>query len=482
MKVVKLLFIAIMIFQTTNAKKATVEEITIEDTQLVSELTDTITSDSVFYEERPEETYEEVVYTPKQSILHIPININVSLLENKLNENFSGLLYEDNNIEDDSLMIRAWKERDFKISYEQNILNYKIPVKIWIKKRFGLGFTHTDQEIEGTIDIDMKTAINFSKDWGLITKTEMLQYNWIKKPVLKLGIVEIPITSIVDKILKDNKQLLNETVDETVKKYVPLQNYIQEIWESVQNPIDISSSGYKAWIKITPKYIYTTPITGKQGQINTTIGIKCLSEIYMDVPPKSTPKETKMPRFQMFTNTDEQVKVNLLADVPYTTVDSIANDLMKGEQFGEGRHTIIVDSMEIYGQKEKMMIGVHVHGFINGAIYLEGIPYFEQSTTSIRIKDVDYKLQTKNVLAKIVNLFYKKGLKKMIEEKLIISLEDEFVLIKESSRDELFNKKLMENVYMNGMLNQLNVEDIFLTPKGLKIGIILSGKLNVRIE
>lgn len=482
MKVVKLLFIAIMIFQTTNAKKATVEEITIEDTQLVSELTDTITSDSVFYEERPEETYEEVVYTPKQSILHIPININVSLLENKLNENFSGLLYEDNNIEDDSLMIRAWKERDFKISYEQNILNYKIPVKIWIKKRFGLGFTHTDQEIEGTIDIDMKTAINFSKDWGLITKTEMLQYNWIKKPVLKLGIVEIPITSIVDKILKDNKQLLNETVDETVKKYVPLQNYIQEIWESVQNPIDISSSGYKAWIKITPKNIYTTPITGKQGQINTTIGIKCLSEIYMDVPPNESPKETKMPRFQMFTNTDEQVKVNLLADVPYTTVDSIANDLMKGEQFGEGRHTIIVDSMEIYGQKEKMMIGVHVHGFINGAIYLEGIPYFEQSTTSIRIKDVDYKLQTKNVLAKIVNLFYKKGLKKMIEEKLIISLEDEFALIKESSRDELFNKKLMENVYMNGMLNQLNVEDIFLTPKGLKIGIILSGKLNVRIE
>jgi nucleoside diphosphate kinase len=86
------------------------------------------------------------------------------------------------------------------------------------------------------------------------------------------------------------------------------------------------------------------------------------------------------------------------------------------------------------------------------------------------------------VLAKIVNLFYKKGLKKIIEAKLVISLKDEFALIKESSRDELFNKELIENVYMDGMLNQLDVNDIFLTPKGLKVGILLSGKLNVRIE
>ena len=42
---------------------------------------------------------------------------------------------EDNNIEDDSLMVKAWKERDFKITYVDNVLNYEIPVKIWIKKR-----------------------------------------------------------------------------------------------------------------------------------------------------------------------------------------------------------------------------------------------------------------------------------------------------------------------------------------------------------
>lgn len=477
-----LLFVLLATLAFNMQAKRTVEEIIIEDTNLSNQLSDSLSSDTVVYEERPEEAYEEVIYTPKPSILHIPININVLLLEKKLNDNFNGLLYEDDIIEDDSLMARAWKENDFKISFDENVLTYKVPIKIWIKKRFGLGFTYTDQEIEGTIDLEMKTAISFSRDWGLITKTEIIQYNWIKKPVLKFGVIEIPITSLVNKILNDNKTFLNTTIDETVKKYVPLQNYIQEIWESVQDPIDISESGYKAWIKITPKNLYSTPIKGYQGHITTTIGIKCLSEIYMDVPPKITQKEKDMPRFQMFTNTDERVQVNLLADIPYSTIDSIAKDIMIGETFGEGRHTIYVDSMEIFGQNDKLVIGVYAKGFINGTIYLTGIPYFEQSTSSIRIKDVDYQIKTKNVLAKIVNLFYKKGLKKIIEAKFVISLKDEFALIKESSRDELFNKELIENVYMDGMLNQLDVNDIFLTPKGLKVGILLSGKLNVRIE
>ena len=106
---------------------------------------DSIVLDSI---ERPEEIYDEKVFSPTTSTLHIPININIPLLEAKINNHFKGLIYEDNNIEDDSLMVKAWKERDFKITYVDNVLNYEIPVKIWIKKRFGLGFTYTDQEIE----------------------------------------------------------------------------------------------------------------------------------------------------------------------------------------------------------------------------------------------------------------------------------------------------------------------------------------------
>jgi hypothetical protein len=70
----------------------------------------------------------------------------------------------------------------------------------------------------------------------------------------------------------------------------------------------------------------------------------------------------------------------------------------------------------------------------------------------------------------------------MIEEKVVISIKENLDWAKEMSRSELFNKELMENVYLNGMLNQLDVDGIFLTPSGLKASINLSGKFSLRIE
>ena len=123
-----------------------------------------------------------------------------------------------------------------------------------------------------------------------------------------------------------------------------------------------------------------------------------------------------------------------------------------------------------------------VSGFINGKIYLTATPYFDQATSSIKMRDVDYRITTKNVLAKIVNLFYKKGLKKKIEENLVFSLKEELSLVKEMSRSELFNMEVFKNVHVNGFVDKLNVNKIFLTEEGIKVDLDLKGKLNVKMQ
>ncbi|MCQ2219091.1 MAG: DUF4403 family protein [Paludibacteraceae bacterium] len=446
------------------------------DNMSLSERLDSMTED------RPEEEYEEIFYTPKTSTLHIPLDINISFLEKKLNETFNGVLYEDNNIEDDSLMVKAEKAKDFKIQYEDNVLEYQVPIKFWVKKRFDLGITYTDKEIEGAIDLKFKTTINLSKDWNIVSKTEIVNYSWIKKPVLKVGFVDVRITFIVDKIIKDNKNDIQSAIDKALNEQVPLRTYAQNLWNSVQDPIDISTADYKAWVKTTPIQIYTTPIIGYQGKINTTFGVKCLMDIYLGNAPSFIKKESILPPLTMYAKTDEQFKMNLLADVPFTLLDSMARSTMIGQTFGEGKKSVVVDSIEIFGQNDKLIVGLGVVGFINGFVYLECVPYYDQQTYSIRVKDVDYKIKTKNILAKIVNLFYKKGMKRRLEEGLTFSLRDEYHLVKDMSRSELFNMEIVPNVKLNGFVNDLNVENIFITKMGLKISMDLMGKLKITVE
>lgn len=434
------------------------------------------------HENRPEEEYEEIIYTPKTSILHIPLDINISFLEKKLNETFSGVIYEDNDIEDDSLMVRAEKAKDFKIQYENNVLEYEVPIKFWVKKRFDLGITHTDKEIEGAIDLKFRTAINLSKEWNILSKTEILDYSWIKKPVLKVGFMDVRITFIVDKIIKDNKSEIQKTIDKALNEQVPLRTYAQSLWDLVQDPIDISTDGYKAWIKTTPIQIYTTPIVGYQGKINTTFGVKCLMDVYLGNTPVFVKKESTLPPLSIYAKTDEKFNMNILADVPFTILDSMAKKTMEGQTFGEGKKSVVVDSVEVFGQNEKLIVGLGIVGFVNGFVYLECVPYYDRETASIRVRDVDYKIKTKNILAKVVNLFYKKGMKRRMEEGLVFSLKEEYHLVKDMSRSELFNMEIVPNVKLDGFINDLNVDNIFITKMGLKISMDLYGKLKITVE
>lgn len=440
-----------------------------------------IQTDSVL-DERPEESYDSIVYKPRTSTIHIPIDINIPFIERKLNEEFEGLLFEDNNIEDDSIMAKAWKESDFKISYVDQTLYYSIPIKFWIKKRFDLGLTSSDREIEGAIKINLKTVISLSKNWDLLPQTSIESYTWIRKPTMKVAFMNVPITYFVNKTLDENKSLIQTTIDNSLKENVPLRTYVQNIWETVQDPIDISTEGYKAWLKSTPQQLYCTPIKGYQGIINTTIGVKCLMEVFLGKIPLVLRKETELPKLSIYTQTDENYNLNIMADVPYYVIDSVAKKTMIGQMFGQGRNSIVVDSIEVYGQNKKLIIGLDIVGFVNGKIYLECVPYYNADDYTIRVKDVDYKMKTKNLIARTVNLFYKKGMKKKIEENLIISLKDEFYLVKELSRSELFNMQIIDNVKLDGMINELNVENIFITQNGLRISLQITGKLRMKIE
>jgi hypothetical protein len=251
----------------------------------------------------------------------------------------------------------------------------------------------------------------------------------------------------------------------------------------VQEPIDISAEGYKAWIRTTPEEFYTTPIVGNYGHITTTFGVKCKMSVFMgDVASANKTVNSTLPPFKMYTKTDERFCMNLVADIPYYVIDSIAKSTLVGMQLGEGRHSVTVDSLSVFGQDDKIVIGVRVSGFMNGDIYLKGVPYFEKETTSLRIKDVDYELDTRNILAKTVNLFYKKGLKRKLEEEFVFSLKDQFYLVKELSRSELFNAQLMENVAMNGFIDNLDVDGIYITARGLAIEVKLAGKMKLRVE
>ncbi|HBK83821.1 MAG TPA: hypothetical protein DDZ41_09550, partial [Flavobacterium sp.] len=70
----------------------------------------------------------------------MPLEISVKEIENQLNKNLTGLIYEDNNLENDKIEIKIWKTNTIKLSEINGVLISEIPLKIWTKFKYGTEF------------------------------------------------------------------------------------------------------------------------------------------------------------------------------------------------------------------------------------------------------------------------------------------------------------------------------------------------------
>ncbi|MEO7044181.1 MAG: DUF4403 family protein, partial [Ferruginibacter sp.] len=56
-----------------------------------------------------------LVYDANPSFINLPITVKLSDIQNQTNLLLNGLIYEDNNIEDDDIEMKIWKQAPIKI-------------------------------------------------------------------------------------------------------------------------------------------------------------------------------------------------------------------------------------------------------------------------------------------------------------------------------------------------------------------------------
>ena len=154
----------------------------------------------------PAESYHDSIPQAKPSLINIPVEMRLTSLENLLNKQLTGIIYEDSILADDNLAIKAWKKENIKLGFDKGQFVYRVPLKLWIKagwkiEKFGISLSDY-REVNAEIALKFKTAVAINKDWTLVTQTVSDGYEWLSSPVLKIGPVNLPITFIADLIIK----------------------------------------------------------------------------------------------------------------------------------------------------------------------------------------------------------------------------------------------------------------------------------------
>jgi len=438
----------------------------------------------VFKPGMPVESYKSIPRKPQTSIINLYADLEVSQLESRINGQLDSVLYQDTSFVDnngDNLKFKAWKDGDVKLSYELKELSWELPLRVSIQKGmtlFGYNVPLVDSwQYTGQLKIRYKTQLAINRDWTIKTVTKSDGYVWTKKPSVKIGGIEFPVTLIANLFLPANLQAFSQQIDDVVAKGFDFRGAAEEGWRMLFNPVKIP--GYNdAWISITPYSVALVPVEGSAGHIRLGAAITSDVECLLDnVPPAG--KVTALPYIQQLKLPSDTFKINLLTDIPYSTINRMITAEMGDSTFVFGKRRIKFETFRVYGTNARMAVETTVSGSIKGTLYLTGIPYFNPEDTTLRIKDLKFDIKTRNLMMSSAKWLFNGKLERMIGRSVVIPFKSN-ISETEKQLSQFFNHYTLGYGFeLNGKLTRLSVSELYLTPESVKANVVFSGNLSL---
>ena len=425
---------------------------------------------------KPPEQYSALPPENKISIINIPVRIALPELEKSLNTQLSGLLYEDKDIKDDQMMIRAEKREDIKIGVNGQNLSYRVPLKLWIRYDIGV----TEVEANGDIALKLKTGYTIKEDWSLQTTTEIESYEWLQQPKLKLVGMNLPIGFIADLVLKNSKKTLTKAIDNAVSAQFNLRDEIKKVWEQMFDP-QLIAPEYNTWLLVNPQNIGMTQLVTKGDTLAGTIFVQTRPEVRIGEKP-ARPNATPLPSFKYSTASQDDFTLTVRTDVPYKEAERLAKAQLKGQTFTEGKRAVKIEDIELYGQGNQLIVNTKLSGSYNGSVYLTGKPIYNPNKNTIDIKDLNFTLETRNFLYKSAAWLLKGSLRNQIEKNMDFLLDYNLKELKNQLQTQLQDYKITNSIFLTGQLNELTIQDAFLAPESIRVEVALKGRLNVQVN
>jgi hypothetical protein len=423
----------------------------------------------------PAELYN-VSMENKRSLLNIPIEVNVKELENSLNNELQGVLFEDKNFDDgDRMMLKAVKAGQIAFKAGAQDITYSLPIALTMRYNTGFGIL----DAIGDIALDLKTSYSIQPDWSIKTQTEIVSHKWLKKPLLQVGSMNVPIGFLIDAVLKNTRKALGKEIDEIVGETLGLNRVVADTWDMLYQPLLLEPQ-YSAWLQVNPTSIGMTPISMNQNILSAIIIVE--AKPLVSIGPRPVDRQPDpLPPFTQYNATTPGFNLVINTQIGWEEAERIAKEHMLGEIYTSGKRKVKVEDLNLFGNADKVVVETKLSGSYNGSIYLTGKPDYDAFSNKIVIRDLDYTLDTKNFLVKSGGWLLRSTIKNRIQDNLNFLLTYNLGEMKNMLQSELNTYKLAPGLRMQGLMQDLKIGSIVLTKEGIAVNVQLEGNLKISV-
>ena len=425
------------------------------------------------------------------STVNVPVAIALADVERQLNAQVNGQIYEANTLNDpvskDKYMIKVWKRGTILVmaggeSAQDSLFHFTVPLRIWVKAGVSVLGISTFRETEFDIDLRFLTKFDLDRDWSVHTQTRADGYGWVRKPTVSVIGLDIPITSLVSRTIDKNMGTVTAALDKEIRKNVDLRTPVLKAWNTLREPYLLSEK-YRTYLMVVPKRVLISPLRFEGRYVRTTIGIEGYTLTTTGAKPDVRPA-VALPDLVVVPQVKDDFRIGLVSEAPYQEAARLAAEEFVGKNysFSDGRYNVRITGIDFYGQDENLIIKAGLTGSITGDIYLKGRPYYDAQSQTISLKDIKYDLDTKSWLQRTANWLLQGTFARMMEKQLTIPVGSQLNELQRMVQERLKNNQIARGVILNGQIDEIRPDQVYLTPTALLAVVNARGRLDVKVD
>ena len=256
-----------------------------------------------------------------------------------------------------------------------------------------------------------------------------------------------------------------------------LRSSLQTVWDTLQAPYAIPGFGY---LSMQPQALRISQAVLRNDSMFFSLGLSAKPEL----KAISVTVKKPLPNLSDFSQRGG-FSLYIAQLLPYDSLNAVANAQAAGKEFSVGKgllkKTLRIDSLRLLGGGEKIYIKVYVSKAIKGVIFMEGKPVWDATKKVLEVNDIDFEVQTKQVLVKSAASLMDGTIAKKIKEYTRFDLGQKVVSLRTQLQEQM-NREITKGITSNGTIEKLDVDRIIAQPTGIFIGGCLKGNLWLNVD
>jgi hypothetical protein len=341
-----------------------------------------------------------------------------------------------------------------------------------------------NQDFDAKIILKTSTLLNVDKNWNINALTDS-DFQLSKAPYVEVLGFKISFAKIASDNIKSQLPMINSTINSQIKSLYDLRKEANNFWNVLKAPVLFSSTPLKVWGIFEPEsFNFATPVSLDNKTLLLNFSLISKIKTYIGENPPA-PKNGNLIPLKNERQNSSDFNLNLPVYVEIKALEKLAIENVVNKEFdipGSDRK-VLVKSLSLTGMGDVLVCKLNVQSKkTKGDIYLVSKLAYNPETKTVFVKDLDFDINTTNLLYNKASWLVNKLFLSYIEKNLTYNASDILEKSRVETEKAINNTKVNDMVTISGKINKLAVESISTETDFMKILTTINGNISVELK